>query len=98
MKAINKEVLKDAAKRLLFEMSEQEYDTLLKEFDVVIKQMELIGNIEGVDDYAPMTFPFDCVTTYLREDIPARPLSKDEALRNAKNKLGGQIKLPKVVG
>jgi len=98
MKAINKEVLKDAAKRLLFEMSEQEYDTLLKEFDVVIKQMELIGKIEGVDDYAPMTFPFDCTTTYLREDIPARPLSKDEALRNAKNKLGGQIKLPKVVG
>ena len=98
MKAINKEVLKDAAKRLLFEMSEQEYDTLLKEFDVVIKQMELIGKIEGVDDYTPMTFPFDCTTTYLREDIPARPLSKDEALRNAKNKLGGQIKLPKVVG
>lgn len=98
MKAINKEVLKDAAKRLLFEMSEQEYDTLLKEFDVVIKQMELIGKIEGVDDYAPMTFPFDCTTTYLREDIPSRPLSKDEALRNAKNKLGGQIKLPKVVG
>jgi len=98
MKAINKEVLKDAAKRLLFEMSEQEYDTLLQEFDVVIKQMELIGKIEGVDDYAPMTFPFECTTTYLREDIPARPLSKDEALRNAKNKLGGQIKLPKVVG
>ena len=98
MKAINKEVLKDAAKRSLFEMSEQEYDTHLKEFDVVIKQMELIGKIEGVDNYAPMTFPFDCATAYLREDIPARPLSKDEALRNAKNKLGGQIKLPKVVG
>ena len=98
MKAINKEVLKDAAKRLLFDMSDAEYETLLKEFDIIVKQMELIGKIEGVDDYAPMTFPFECTTDYLREDIPARPLSKDEALRNAKNKLGGQIKLPKVVG
>lgn len=98
MKAINKEVLKDAAKRLLFDMSEQEYETLLKEFDVVIKQMDLIGQIEGVDAYEPMTFPFDCTTTHLREDVPIRPLSKDEALRNAKNKSAGQIKLPKVVG
>jgi aspartyl/glutamyl-tRNA(Asn/Gln) amidotransferase C subunit len=98
MKAINKEVLKDAAKRLLFDMSEDEYETLLKEFDVVTKQMELIGQIEGVDDYEPMTFPFECTTSYLREDIPTKPLSKDEVLRNAKNKSAGQIKLPKVVG
>ncbi|MDY0345903.1 MAG: Asp-tRNA(Asn)/Glu-tRNA(Gln) amidotransferase subunit GatC [Bacilli bacterium] len=98
MKEINKIVLKDAAKRLLFDMSEEEYDTLLNEFDVVIKQMELIGQIEGVDDYEPMTFPFDCATKYLRDDIPTKPLSKEEALRNAKNKSAGQIKLPKVVG
>ncbi|MFA5422126.1 MAG: Asp-tRNA(Asn)/Glu-tRNA(Gln) amidotransferase subunit GatC [Bacilli bacterium] len=98
MKTVSKDVLKDAAKRLLFDMSDEEYDTLLKEFDVVIKQMELIGKIEGVDSYEPMTFPFDVATSYLREDVPVRPLSKEEALRNAKNKLGGQIKLPKVVG
>ncbi|MDD3939013.1 MAG: Asp-tRNA(Asn)/Glu-tRNA(Gln) amidotransferase GatCAB subunit C, partial [Bacilli bacterium] len=85
MKEITKEVLKDAAKRLLFDMSEEEYDTLLKEFDVVIKQMQLIGQIEGVDDYEPMVFPFECTTSYLRDDIPSKPLTKDEALRNAKN-------------
>ena len=98
MKEITKEVLKDAAKRLLFDMSEEEYDTLLKEFDVVIKQMQLIGQIEGVDDYEPMVFPFECTTSYLRDDIPSKPLTKDEALRNAKNKSVGQIKVPKVVG
>ncbi|MDD3036039.1 MAG: Asp-tRNA(Asn)/Glu-tRNA(Gln) amidotransferase subunit GatC [Candidatus Saccharimonadaceae bacterium] len=98
MKEITKEVLKDAAKRLLFDMSEEEYDTLLKEFDVVIKQMQLIGQIEGVDDYEPMVFPFECTTSYLRDDIPSKPLTKDEALRNAKNKSAGQIKVPKVVG
>lgn len=98
MKEITKEVLKDAAKRLLFDMSEEEYGTLLKEFDVVIKQMQLIGQIEGVDDYEPMVFPFECTTSYLRDDIPSKPLTKDEALRNAKNKSAGQIKVPKVVG
>jgi Asp-tRNA(Asn)/Glu-tRNA(Gln) amidotransferase C subunit len=58
MKEINKQVLKDAAKRLLFDMSEEEYDTLLKEFDVITKQMDLIGQIEGIDNHEPMTFPF----------------------------------------
>ena len=98
MKEINKQVLKDAAKRLLFDMSEEEYDTLLKEFDVITKQMDLIGQIEGIDDHEPMTFPFPCETSYLREDIPTKPLSKEDALKNAKNKTAGQIKLPKVVG
>ena len=32
MKEVNKEVLKDAANRLLFDMKDEEYDTLLNEF------------------------------------------------------------------
>ncbi len=97
MKEYNKEVLKDAAHRLLFDMSEEEYDTLLDEFSIIIKQMNVIGEHPEIDKFEPMTFPFDCTTSYLREDIPSTPLSKTEALRNANNKVGGQIKLPKVV-
>lgn len=98
MKEINKDVLKDAARRLLFNMSEEEYDTLLQEFAVLTKQMETIGKIPGLEDYEPMTFPFDCHTSYLREDIPEEPLEREEALRNAGSVFEGQIKLPKVVG
>ena len=98
MKEINLEVLKDAANRLLFTMSEEEYQTLLNEFAVLTKQMEMIGKIEGVDDYEPMTFPFDCSTDYLREDEPTTPISREDALRNAGSVLDNQIKLPKVVG
>ena len=98
MKAINKDVLKDAASRLMFDMSEEQYDTLEKEFDIMIKQMKLIGEIPGVDDVEPMTFPFDVATDYLREDEVAEALSKDEVLKNAKDVVDGQIKLPKVVG
>ena len=97
MKDYNISVLKDAAKRLLFDMSESEYETLLKEFDIVTKQMNIIGSNHEIDKYEPTSFPFECTTSYLREDVPAEPLSREEALRNSKRKIGGQIKLPKVV-
>lgn len=97
MKDYNIEVLKDAAKRLLFDMSESEYETLLEEFDIVTKQMSIIGSNNEIEKYEPMSFPFECTTSYLREDIPEEPLSREEALRNSKRKIGGQIKLPKVV-
>lgn len=97
MKTITMDVLKDAANRLLFDLSEEQYKTLYEEFQTLKKQMEKIGKIEGLDDYEPMTFPFDCTTSYLREDEPVAPLSEEEALRNAGNKKDGQIKLPKVV-
>lgn len=98
MKEINLEVLKDAANRLLFDMSEEEYQTLLEEFGTLTKQMETIGKIKGLDDYEPMTFPFDVTTSFLREDEPSEPLTKEEALKNAGSVEEGQIKLPKVVG
>lgn len=98
MKEINKAVLKEAANRLLFDMTDEQYDVLEKEFAILTKQMDLIGKIEGVDDYAPMTFPFDVSTSYLREDVPEKPLTSEQALANAHDIVDGQIKLPKVVG
>ncbi len=98
MKEINKEVLVDAAHRLLFDMSEEEYQTLLEEFSILTKQMETIGKIEGLENYEPMTFPFPCEVSFLREDIPSAPLDRDLALSNAGSVQDHQIKLPKVVG
>lgn len=98
MKQVNKLVLKDSANKLMFDMEDSQYDTLLEEFDTITKQMELIGQIKGVDDVEPMTFPFECKTTFLREDVPTNPLERDIALRNASDVVDGQIRLPKVVG
>lgn len=97
MKDYDIDVLKDAAHRLLFDMSEEEYNTLLNEFDIIIKQMKVLGEQKDIDNIKPMTFPFECSTSFLREDIPSSPLSREDALRNANHKAGGQIKLPKVV-
>ncbi len=98
MKKIDKNVLKDAAHRLLFDMTDEQYAVLEREFVVLTKQMELIGNMEGLDDVEPMTFPFDVSTDFMREDIPETPLPREEALANAKDVVDGQIRLPKVVG
>ena len=98
MKEINLDVLHDAANRLLFDMSEEQYATLLEEFKTLTKQMETIGKIEGIDAFEPMTFPFDCTVTYLREDEPCLPLAREDALKNAGSVQDNEIKLPKVVG
>ena len=97
MKKYDLNVLKDAANRLLFDMSEEEYKTLLEEFDIITKQMRMFGEDESLDEEEPMVFPFDVKTTFLREDVPGTPLDREEAIKNANNKTGGQIKLPKVV-
>ena len=97
MKKIDKELLKEVSHKLFFEMSEEQYDTLLREFDVVTKQMELISVIEGVDDAEPMIFPYPVSSTQLRKDVAEEPLSQEKALKNAHDVINGSIKLPKVV-
>ena len=80
------------------DMSDDEYNTLLEEFVIIQKQMELISEVPGLDDAEPMVFPFDVTTSFLREDIATEPLPREEALRNASGVVEGQIRLPKVVG
>lgn len=94
----DKDLLKKCANNLLFDMSDSQYELLLKEFDILLKQMEVLGSIEGLEKISPMTFPFDVSTSYLREDEPETSITKEEILRNAKDVQDGQIKLPKVVG
>ena len=97
MKEYNIDVLKDAANRLLIDMSESEYETLLSEFDIVTKQMKPLDDDKDLDKIEPMVFPFEIYTTELREDVAKKPLTREEALKNSQRKVGGQIKLPKVV-
>ena len=98
MKEVTIEVLKEAAERLMFEMDESQYQALLEEFKILQKQMDTISKVEGLDEYEPMTFPFPCSVSFLREDIPDALLTQKEALANARSTENGQIKIPKVVG
>ena len=98
MKNVDKKLLAQAASSLMFEMNDKELDTLLEEFNIILKQMELIGKIDGVDSASPMTFPFDVSNSFLREDEPTAPLVQEDSLKNASDVVDGQIRLPKVVG
>lgn len=97
MKEITIEYLKECAKRLMFEMSDSEYQTLFEEFKTIKSQMELISKNEELDKLEPLTFPYLIFTSTLREDIPATPIKREEALKNASNVVGGQIKIKKVI-
>lgn len=98
MKEINEKLLKECANSLMFDMKEEEYQTLLGEFQIVQSQLSMIGEIDGLNDEGPMTFPFDCTITYLRDDVAEETITREEALKNAKEVFADQIRLPKVVG
>lgn len=95
---ITKEKLKDYAGKLMFDMDDSEYDTLMQEFDVILKQMDLISKIEGIEKVEPMTFPYEIYTATLREDVAEECLTTEEALSNADEVKNNQVRVPRVVG
>ena len=94
---MNKETLEMLANKLMFTMDDCEYDTLLEEFDVMIKQMDLIGKIDGIENVEPMSYPFTLDDVCLRDDEVLDELEIDEILSNSGSTLYNQVKLPKVV-
>lgn len=94
---IEKEKLKKYAGLLMFDMDEEEYTTLQEEFDILLKQMDLIGQIEGIEKVEPMTFPFKNTDVSLREDEVGDYLTVGEVLANTKHQVSDQVKVPRVV-
>ena len=94
---IAKEKLKDYANKLMFDMDDEEYTTLQEEFDIILKQMDLIGNIPNISKIEPMTFPFKLEEASLREDEVGDYLVVNEVLENAHHQVNDQVKVPRVV-
>ena len=94
---IEKEKLKDYANKLMFDMDDAEYTTLQEEFDIILKQMDLIGKIPNISDVEPMTFPFKLEEASLREDEVGDYLVVNEVLENAHHQVNDQVKVPRVV-
>lgn len=96
---VTKEKLEEYAKKLMFEMNEDEYKTLIDEFEIILKQMEYIDNIKDIDTVSPMTFPFDLELddSYLREDEYNNEINFDDMKINVKEYEDNMVKVPKVV-
>lgn len=94
---IEKEKLKEYAAKLMFDMDDAEYETLQNEFDVILKQMDLISKIPNIEEVEPMTFPFITYEQKLREDVVKDELTVGEVLENTQHEVNDQVKVPKVV-
>ena len=94
---MDKDTLVMLANKLMFTMDDSEYDMLLEEFDTMIKQMDLIGKIDGIENVEPMSYPFPLEDVVLREDTVIDELEIDDILTNSGSNLYNQVKLPKVV-
>lgn len=98
MQKITRENIQDYALKLMFKMKDNEFDSFEKEFETILKQMELIGQIEGISEVEPMVFPFKLKDVKLREDVFDSTLTTDDAIKNAKEVVYDEVKVPKIVG
>ena len=91
--------LDNLAKKLMFKMNDEEYKTLENEFDVILKQMEFIDKIDGIEEVIPMTFPFELNLddNYLREDVYKNEIDFNDMVINVKDYDDNRVKVPKVV-
>lgn len=96
---ITKDKLEEYANKLMFEMNDEEYNTLLDEFEVILKQMQFIDNIKDTHSVSPMTFPFDLELddSCLRDDIPNNDIDFNDMKVNVKDYENNMVKVPKVV-
>lgn len=94
---MDKETLKILASKLMFTMEETEYDTLLEEFNIILKQMDLIGNIKDINNIEPMVYNQIENNAELREDIVSEELPIEDIILNSGSVMYNQVKIPKVV-
>lgn len=94
---MDKEKLKILANKLLFTMDDSEYETLSEEFEIILKQLDLIGEIKDIDKVEPLIYPFEFDDVSMREDEALEELEIDDILANSGSNLYNQVKLPKVV-
>lgn len=93
---MDREYFKKLAQQLMFDLSDEEADDIVKEFQTLQKQMELLDavNTDGVEE---MIYPFEGETTYLREDVVSHVITQEEAIQNVEKNIEGHFVLPKVV-
>lgn len=96
-KTISIERLKKLALSLKFDMDEDHYIQLQKDFETLLQQMDFINQNINTDGVENMDFPFEVINTYLRDDEVIEEYPREEILKNAKEVEANQIKVLKVV-
>lgn len=98
MSKFTKELVNDYANKLLFELTSEENEMVLKEFDIIDATMNKINSIPGLSEIEPMTHCLDDFSYTLEEDMPSESINSKEALSNCSKVLDNEVSVPKVVG
>ncbi len=93
---MDKDKIVKLAKSLKFEMTDEEYLSLEKEFTDVLDELAKINKLEGIDSVEAMIFPMQDELNF-RKDEREDNLSTEEVLANASSTYLNQVKVTKVV-
>ena len=93
-----KELMTKYANDLLFDLTEDEINLLLEEFDVIQENMEIISGLDQISEIEPLSFPYDITISNLRDDDECHNISTEDALKNCQDKIEDVAIVPKVVG
>ena len=92
------EMVDNYADKLLIGLTKEENEMVLKEFDIIDKDMEIIANMEGISNVEPMTHALDNFDYTLASDEAESSPSINELLQNCDKREGMEVEVPKVVG
>lgn len=98
MSKFTKEMINDYADKLLIGLSDEENEMVLKEFDKIDEDLNLVSQIEGIEKVLPMTHCLDDFEYVLRDDVIIPSPSISELLQNSDVVDDREIVVPKVVG
>ena len=92
----DREYFRKLAHQLMFDLSDEEADGIVKEFGELETQMSLLDQV-NTDDTEEMIYPCEQATSFLRDDGVTNGISQADAMKNVKKNLEGHFVLPKVV-
>ena len=98
MSKFTKELVDSYAEKLLIGLTDEENEMVLKEFDLIDRDMELITKIPNISEVEPMTHALDDFVYELRSDEKEESVSIEELLSNCDKYEGREVEIPKVVG
>jgi len=91
-----KEMLLEAAHDAMLDITKEEMPELIHEYHIFMDQVKALEAIDTLD-VAPLAFPYEIETSYLREDEVIHTISQEEILSQGQDVLNDQIKVHKVV-
>ena len=98
MSKFTKEMVDNYADKLLIGLSDEENKMVIKEFELIDEDLNLVNKIDGINEIEPMTHCLDDFEYILREDVVEESIPVEDLLRNSDKTDGDEIVVPKVVG